>query len=68
MFYLTINSTYFIYSYMMPDLWYRTTEAVKAETSCLHIGYYFRLVARLFLMQHPTDRIAPTTAFVTPVK
>ena len=32
------------------------------------IGYSFRLAARfLFYMHHPTDRIAHTTAFVTPV-
>ena len=31
-------------------------------------GYSFRLTARgLFYMHHPTDRIAHTTAFVTPV-
>ena len=27
----------------------------------------FRLTARFFYMHHPTDRIAHTTAFVTPV-
>ena len=31
------------------------------------MGYSFRLTARLFYMHHPTDRIAHTTAFVTPV-
>ena len=30
-------------------------------------GYSFRLAARFFYMHHPTDRIAHTTAFVTPV-
>ena len=31
------------------------------------MGYYFRLTARFFYMHHPTDSIAHTTAFVTPV-
>ena len=31
------------------------------------MGYSFRLAARLFYMHRPTDRIAHTTAFVTPV-
>ena len=34
----------------------------------MHIGYYFRLTARVLLyMHHPTDSIAYTTTFVTPV-
>ena len=33
------------------------------ETCCCHMGYSFRLAARV----HPTDRMAHTTAFVTPV-
>ena len=32
-----------------------------------HMGYSFRLTAMVFYMHHPTDRIAQTTAFVTPV-
>ena len=35
------------------------------ETS--HMGYSFRLEAKVFYMHHPTDRITHTTAFVTPV-
>ena len=31
------------------------------------MGYSFRLATRVFYMHHPTDRIAHTTAFVTPV-
>ena len=31
------------------------------------MGYYFRLAARVLLYAHPTDIIAHTTAFVTPV-
>ena len=61
MFYLTTHSTHFIYGYMASDIWLRTILIVRKETRCRHIGYYF------FYMHHPTDRIAHTTAFVTPV-
>ena len=40
----------------------------REETRCRHKGYSFLLSARvLFYMPHPTDRIAHTTACVTPV-
>ena len=53
---------------MASDLWLRTIPLVRKETRCRHIGYYIRLTARLFFyMRHPTDMIAHTTAFVTPV-
>ena len=32
-----------------------------------YMGYSFQLVARDFYMHHPTNRIAHTKAFVTPV-
>ena len=67
MFCLTTHSTHFIYGYMASDIWLRTILIVREETRCRHIGYSFRLVARLFYMHHPRDRIAHTTAFVTPV-
>ena len=76
MFYLTMHSTHFIYGYMASDIWLRTILIVRKETCCRHIGYSFRLAARVlttelqqgfFYMHHPTDRIAHTTAFVTPV-
>ena len=67
MFYLTMHSTHFIYGYMASDIWLRTILIVRKETHCRHIGYSFRLTARFFYMHHPTDRIAHTTAFVTPV-
>ena len=57
MFYLTTNSTHFIYGYMASDIWLRTILIVRKETRCRHMGYSFRL----------TERIAHTTAFVTPV-
>ena len=66
MFYLTTHSTHFIYGYMASDIWLRTILIVREETRCRHIGYSFRL-ARFFYMHHSTDRIAHTTAFVTPV-
>ena len=37
--------------------------SAREETLCRHMGYSFRLVARV----HPTDRIMYTTAFVKPV-
>ena len=67
MLYLTTYSTHFIYGYMASDIWLRTILIVRKETRCRHIGYFLRLTAKVFYMHHPTDRIAHTTAFVTPV-
>ena len=49
MFYLTTYSTHFIYGYMASDIWLRTILIVKKETRCCHIGYSFRLTARVLL-------------------
>ena len=49
MFYLTTHSTHFIYGYMASDIWLRTILIVRKETRCHHIGYYFRLTARVLL-------------------
>ena len=49
MFYLTTHSTHFIYGYMASDIWLRTILIVRKETSCRHIGYSFRLAARVLL-------------------
>ena len=49
MFYLTTHSTHFIYGYMASDIWLRTILIVKEETRCRHIGYSFRLAARVLL-------------------
>ena len=49
MFYLTTHSTHFIYSYMASDIWLRTILIVRKETCCRHIGYSFRLAARVLL-------------------
>ena len=49
MFYLTTHSTHFIYGYMASDIWLRTILIVRKETRCHHIGYSFRLAARVLL-------------------
>ena len=49
MFYLTTHSTHFIYGYMASDIWSRTTQTVREETRCRHMGYSFRLAARVLL-------------------
>ena len=49
MFYLTTHSTHFIYGYMASDIWLRTILIVREETRCLHMGYSFRLTARVLL-------------------
>ena len=49
MFYLTMHSTHFIYGYMVSDIWLRTILIVRKETRCHHIGYSYRLTARVLL-------------------
>ena len=49
MFYLTTHSTHIIYGYMASDIWLRTILIVRKETSCHHIGYSYRLTARVLL-------------------
>ena len=49
MFYLMMHSTHFIYGYMASDIWLRTIRIVRKETRCGHIGYSFRLAARVLL-------------------
>ena len=49
MFYLTTHSTHFIYGYIASDIWLRTILIVREETRCRHIGYSFRLTARVLL-------------------
>ena len=41
MFYLTTHSTHFIYGYVASDMW--------EESCCRHMGYSFRLAARVLL-------------------
>ena len=49
MFYLTTHSTHFIYGYMASDIWLRTILIMRKETRCRHIGYSYRLAARVLL-------------------
>ena len=49
MFYLTTHSTHFIYCYMASNIWLRTILKVRKETRCRHIGYSYRLTARVLL-------------------
>ena len=49
MFYLMTHSTHFIYGYMASDIWLRTILIVRKETRCCHMGYSFRLTARVLL-------------------
>ena len=49
MFYLTTHSKHFIYGYMASNIWLRTILIVRKETRCRHIGYSFRLAARVLL-------------------
>ena len=49
MFYLTTHSTHFISGYMASDIWLRTILIVRKETRCRHIGYSYRLTARVLL-------------------
>ena len=55
--YLTTHSTHFIYGYMASDIWLRTILIVRKETRCRHIGYSFRLAARviLYALSHTRD-------------
>ena len=49
LFYLTTHSTLFIYGYMASDIWLRTILIVRKKTRCCHIGYSYRLTARVLL-------------------
>ena len=49
MFYLTTHSTHFTYGYMASHIWLRNTQIVREETRCRHMGYSFRLTARVLL-------------------
>ena len=59
MFYLTTHSAHFIYGYMASDIWLRTILIVRKETHCRHIGYSYRLTARVLLYapSHRQDNI-----------
>ena len=55
MFYLRTHSTHFSYGYMASDIWLRTILIVRKETRCRHMGYSFRLTARV-LLSAPSHR------------
>ena len=67
MFYLMMHSTHFIYGYMVSDIWLRTILIVRKETCCHHIGYSYRLTARvlLYALSHRQD--STYHGLVTPV-
>ena len=67
MFYLTTNSTHFSYGYMASDIWLRTILIVRKETCRRHIGYSFRLTARVLLYAPSHRQDSTYHAFVTPV-
>ena len=58
MFYLTTHSTHFIYGYMASDIWLRTILIVRKETRCRHIGYSYRLAARVLLYASPHRQVS----------
>ena len=63
MFYLTTHSTHLIYGYMVSDIWLRTILIARKETRCRHIGYSYRLAARLaarVLLYAPSHRQGST--------
>ena len=57
-FYLTMHSTHFIYSYMASDILFRTILIVRKETCCHHVGYSIQLTARnlLYTSSHRQDK------------
>ena len=61
MFYLTMHSTHFIYGYMASD----HSDSERGDPLPPH-RLLFPISSKGY-MQHPTDRITHTTAFVKPV-
>ena len=43
------STTHSIYGYMASDIWLRTILIVRKETRCRHIGYSYRLTAKVIL-------------------
>ena len=50
-FYLTTHSIHFIYGYMVLDIW--STQIVREESRCCHMGYFSDLQQGIFYMHHP---------------
>ena len=67
MFYLTMHSTHFIYGYMASDMVKDHSDSEKGNPLPPHRLLFPINSKGLFYTHHPTDRIAHTTAFVTPV-
>ena len=44
-----MHSIHVIYGYMASGIWLRTIQIVRKETHCRHMGYSFRLTARVLL-------------------
>ena len=67
LFYLTTHSTHFIYGYMASDIWLRTIQIAREETCCRHIGYSFRLTARVLLYapSHRQDNTYPGLCYTS---
>ena len=63
MFYLTIHSTFYLRLYGIGHLVKDHSDSERGNLLLPH-GLLFQ---GFFYMHHPTDRIAHTTAFVTPV-
>ena len=67
MFYLTTHSTHFIYGYLASDMVKDHSDSEKGHLLPPPHRLLFLINSKGFYMHHPTDRIAHTTAFVTPV-
>ena len=52
MFYLTKQSTHFIYGYMASNIWYRTTQIARGNPISPY-GLFFRLAGIVLNMQYP---------------
>ena len=63
MFYLTMHSTRFIYGYVALD----DSDSERGNPLPPHGLLFLTNSKGYFYMHHPTDRIAHTTVFVTPV-
>ena len=65
-FYLMMHSTHF-YLWLCHARHMVKNQIVREETRSCHIVHSFWLAASVLYMPQPTDRIAYTTAYVTPV-
>ena len=66
-FYLTTHSTHFIYGYMASGIWHRTIRIARDETRCRHMGYSFRLAARVLLYAPSHRQDSTYHGLITPV-